>query len=144
MEISIKFDECTTVQDVNILSRATKEKISSAAKERRHEINTALDKIQSADCKSWKRGQVVFFGVPETFIWFDKGMPTSTCKKAIVHSYVSGKDARVWLVVDKDHGTHDGKDYGFPGKGLRCYSMHKVRAQEIGRTELSIRKGNST
>ena len=28
MEIEIKFDECKTVQDVNILSRATKEKIS--------------------------------------------------------------------------------------------------------------------
>lgn len=144
MEIQIQFEECKTVHDVNVVSRATKERIDVAAKKRRHEINAALDKVQRDDCKSWKRGQVVFFGVPETFIWFDKGMPTSTCKKAIFHSYVSGKDARVWLVVSKDHGTHDGKDYGFPGKGLRCYSMHKVRAQEIGRTELSLRKGNST
>ncbi len=143
MKIDIKFDECKTVQDVNILSRATKENINSAAKERRHEINTALDKIQRDDCKSWKKGQVVYFGQPETFIWFDKGMPTSTCKKAKVHSYVGGKDARVWLVVPKGHGTHDGKQYGFPGKDLRCYSMHAVRKNEIGRTELSIRKGNS-
>lgn len=143
MNLEINLDECKTIHDVNVVARATKEKINRLAKERRHTINSALDKVQRDDCKSWKRGQVVFFGVPETFIWFDKGMPTSTCKKAIFHSYVGGKDARVWLVVDKDHGTHDGKDFGFPGKGLRCYSMHKVRSNEISRTELSIRKGNS-
>jgi len=143
MKIEMKFDACNTLDEVRSLKSILKGQIEDAAKARRIEITKELDKVTRSEIKRWKRGQVVFFGNPETFIYFQGKRLTSTCKKAKVHSTVGGKNARVWLVVPKGHGTHSGDGYGFPGKDLRSYSLHAIRKLEISRTELSLRKGNS-
>jgi hypothetical protein len=140
MKIEMKFEACKTLEDVRDLQHIEKEKINAAAKARRAEINEALNKVTRAEIKRWKRGQVVYFGSPETLLFLRGKKATSTCNKAKVHSVIGGKNARVWLVVPKGHGTHSGDDYGFPGKDLRVYRLREIRRHEISRVELSIRK----
>jgi len=130
---------CETIDDVSNVSYRLRNEISAVARERKKEINTARDASYADEAKRWKKGDVVYFGKPETFMRLTD-MKTSECEKAIVYKYTRGKKANVWLVVPKDHGTIRGTRYGYPGKSLRNYSIRALRRLEISRVEISIRK----
>ena len=137
-ETLARFD---TLDDVSNFAYKMKQEIADVARKRKKEINDAADAPYFDEMKRWKNGNVVYFGIDETFLHMYSGGKSSTCKKAIVYKVTTrGKNPNAWLVVPRDHGNYPGQRYGHPGKTLRNYSLRTIRKHEISRVELDIRK----